>query len=43
MRKEKTTALPLRSLQQILHNRIMQKKGQSHDFHNRVYNERIWT
>jgi hypothetical protein len=34
---------PLRSLQEILHNRITQKKGEMHKSHNRVYNERIWT
>jgi hypothetical protein len=37
------TTLPLRSLQEILHNRIIQKKGEIHESHNRVYNERIWT
>jgi hypothetical protein len=35
--------LLLRSLQEILHNRIIQKKGEIHESHNRVYNERIWT
>ena len=34
---------PLRSLQEILHNRIIQKKGEIHESHNRAYNERIWT
>ena len=34
---------PLRSLEEILHNRIIQKKGEIHDCHNRAYNERIWT
>ncbi|HET6800009.1 MAG TPA: hypothetical protein VFH25_05550 [Nitrososphaeraceae archaeon] len=38
-----STTLPLRSLQEILHNRIIQKKGEIHESHNRVYNERIWT
>jgi hypothetical protein len=38
-----TTTLPLRSLQEILHNRIIQKKGEIHESHNRTYNERIWT
>jgi hypothetical protein len=37
------STLPLRSLQEILHNRIIQKKGEIHESHNRVYNERIWT
>ena len=38
-----TPTLPLRSLQEILHNRIIQKKGEIHESHNRTYNERIWT
>ena len=38
-----STISPLRSLQEILHNRIIQKKGEIHESHNRVYNERIWT
>ena len=33
---------PLRSLQEILHNRILQKKGEIHESHNRVYNDNIW-
>jgi hypothetical protein len=37
------TTLTLRSLQEILHNRIIQKKGEIHESHNRAYNERIWT
>jgi hypothetical protein len=36
------TQSPLRSLQEILHNRIIQKKGQIHESHNRAYKERIW-
>ena len=36
------TTLTLRSLQEILHNRIIQKKGEIHESHNRAYNERIW-
>jgi hypothetical protein len=32
--------LPLRSLQEILHNRIIQKKGEIHESHNRDFNER---
>ncbi len=35
--------LALTSLQEILHNRIIQKKGEIHESHNRAYNERIWT
>ncbi|HZC49455.1 MAG TPA: hypothetical protein VE244_10385 [Nitrososphaeraceae archaeon] len=35
--------LPLRSLQEILHNRVIQKKGEIHESHNRVYNDRLWT
>src|SRR5918994_4784519 len=34
------STLPLRSLQEILHNRIIQKKGEIHESHNRAYNER---
>jgi hypothetical protein len=30
------STLPLRSLQEILHNRIMQKKGEIHESHNRA-------
>jgi hypothetical protein len=33
---------PLFSLQEILHNRIIQKKGQIHESSNRAFNERIW-
>jgi hypothetical protein len=36
------STLPLRSLQEILHNRIIQKNGEIHESHNRAYNERIW-
>jgi hypothetical protein len=32
----------LRSLQEILHNRIIQKKGEIHESHNRVYNDNLW-
>jgi hypothetical protein len=38
-----STTLPLRSLQEILHNRIIHKKGEMHESHNRVYNDRLWT
>ena len=34
---------PLSSLQEILHNRIIQKKGEIHESHNRVYNDNVWT
>jgi hypothetical protein len=33
----------LRSLQEILHNRIIQKKGEIHESHNRAYNDNLWT
>jgi hypothetical protein len=38
-----STTLPLTSLQETLHNRIIQKKGEIHESHNRAFNERIWT
>jgi hypothetical protein len=37
-----TTTLPLISLQEILHNRIIQKKGEIHKSHNRAYNDNVW-
>ena len=37
------TTLTLRSLQEILHNKIIQKKGEIYESYNRAYNERIWT
>jgi hypothetical protein len=37
-----STTLLLRSLQEILHNRIIQKKGEIHKSHNRVYNDNLW-
>jgi hypothetical protein len=37
-----TPTLPLSSLQEILHNRIIQKKGEIHEPHNRVYNDNLW-
>ena len=40
---EQSTTFPLRSLQEILHNRIIQKKGEIHESHNRVYNDNLWT
>jgi hypothetical protein len=38
-----SSLLPLRSLQEILHSRIKQKKGEIHDSHNKVYNDSLWT
>jgi hypothetical protein len=38
-----STTSPLRSLQDILQNRILQKKGEIHESHNRVYNDNPWT
>jgi hypothetical protein len=31
-----------KALQDILYNRIMQKKGEIHECHNKVYNENLW-
>jgi SMC interacting uncharacterized protein involved in chromosome segregation len=31
----------LKALQDMLHNRIMQKKGEIHECHNKVYNENL--
>ena len=36
-----STLLPLRSLQEILHNRIIQKKREMHPSHNKVYLENL--
>jgi hypothetical protein len=33
---------PLRSLQELLHNRIAQKKAEIHKSHNRAYNDSLW-
>jgi hypothetical protein len=38
-----SSTLPLRSLQEILHNRIIQKKREMHPSHNRVYNDSLCT
>ena len=38
-----STTPPLRSLHEILHNRIIQKKEEIHESHNRVYNDTLWT
>jgi hypothetical protein len=32
----------LKTLQDILHNRIIQKKVEIHESHNKVYNENLW-
>lgn len=37
------STLPLRSLQKILHNRIIQKKREMHKSHNRAYTDSLWT
>jgi hypothetical protein len=36
-----SSTLPLRTLQEILHNRIIQKKGEMHPSHNKVYLESL--
>jgi len=38
-----STTSPLSSLQEILHNRIKQKKAEIHESHNRAYNDKLWT
>jgi hypothetical protein len=37
------STLSLRSLQKILHNRIIQKKREMHKSHNRAYTDSLWT
>jgi hypothetical protein len=37
------STLPLRSLQEMLDNRIIQKKREIHPSHNKVYLEILWT
>ncbi len=37
------TLLPLRSLQEIIDNRIIQKKSEMHPSHNKAYLEGLWT
>ncbi len=37
------STLPLRYLQEVIHNRIIQKKSEMHPFHNKVYLESLWT
>jgi hypothetical protein len=41
--EEEEEVTPLNALQDILHNRIMQKKGQMHESHNKIYNENLWS
>ena len=38
-----SSKLPLNSLQEIIHNRIMQKKREMHPSHNKVYLESLST
>jgi hypothetical protein len=37
------STLLLRSLQEIIHNRIIQKKREMHPSHNKVFLESLWT
>jgi hypothetical protein len=37
------STLLLRSLQEIIHNRIIQKKREMHPSHNKAYLESLWT
>jgi hypothetical protein len=37
------STLLLRSLQEIIHNRIIQKKSEMHPSHNKAYLENLWT
>jgi hypothetical protein len=41
--KPSSSTVPLRSLQEILHNRIKQKKGEMHKSHNIAYNDSLCT
>ncbi|MDQ3869072.1 MAG: hypothetical protein M3250_05900 [Thermoproteota archaeon] len=38
-----SSTLPLRSLQEMLHNRIIQEKSEMHPSNNKVYLESLWT
>jgi hypothetical protein len=38
-----SSTLPLRYLQEILQNRIIQKKREMHTSHNKAYLENLWT
>jgi hypothetical protein len=37
------STLPSRSLQELLHNRIIQKKREIHRSYNRAYTDSLWT
>jgi hypothetical protein len=37
------STLPLKTLEEILHNRITQKKREMHPSHNKAYLESLWT
>jgi hypothetical protein len=39
----RSTLPPLSSLQEILQNRIIQKKREMHPSHNKSYNDNLWT
>ncbi len=38
-----SSTLPLRSLQEITHNRIIQKNREMHPSHSKAYLESLWT
>ena len=38
-----SSTLPLRSVQEVLHTRIVQKKGEMHESHNKAYNDSLGT
>ena len=38
-----SSTLPSTSVQEIQHNRIIQKKGEMHESHNKAYNDSLWT
>ena len=42
-KESESSTLLLRSLQEILHNRLIQKKGEIHESHNKAYNDSLWT
>ena len=37
------STLPLKTLEEILQNRIIQKKREMHPSHNKAYNDSLWT
>jgi hypothetical protein len=37
------STLPLKTLEEIVHNRIIQKKREMHPSHNKAYNDSLWT